>query len=207
MAAVDRATSTAFAVPPTGAGVRVDSGVATDGAVSPTTTPCWPRSSPTPPPGPRPSPRLAAALADARIHGVTTNRDLLVRILRHAAFVARRHRHRVPRPPRPRRAGRPAGRRRRRRPPRGGRRAGRPGRAAGRRARCSPRLPSGWRNNTVGPPDGHLRPRPRRDVDGRLPLRPSRAGRWPRSPSTAPRSTSPAAGVAPDAVVADRRTG
>jgi propionyl-CoA carboxylase alpha chain len=29
---------------------------------------------------------LAAALADARIHGVTTNRDLLVRTLRHEAF-------------------------------------------------------------------------------------------------------------------------
>ena len=31
---------------------------------------------------------LAAALAKARIHGVTTNRDLLVRVLRHPAFLA-----------------------------------------------------------------------------------------------------------------------
>jgi propionyl-CoA carboxylase alpha chain len=31
---------------------------------------------------------LSAALAGARIHGVTTNRDLLVRVLRHPAFVA-----------------------------------------------------------------------------------------------------------------------
>jgi propionyl-CoA carboxylase alpha chain len=31
--------------------------------------------------------RLAAALADAEIHGVRTNRDLLVRILRHRAFL------------------------------------------------------------------------------------------------------------------------
>ncbi|WP_248962712.1 acetyl/propionyl/methylcrotonyl-CoA carboxylase subunit alpha [Sphaerisporangium perillae] len=32
--------------------------------------------------------RLAAALAGARIHGLTTNRDLLVRVLRHEAFLA-----------------------------------------------------------------------------------------------------------------------
>ncbi|RJQ81409.1 acetyl/propionyl/methylcrotonyl-CoA carboxylase subunit alpha [Amycolatopsis panacis] len=32
--------------------------------------------------------RLAAALAGARIHGVVTNRDLLVRVLRHEAFLA-----------------------------------------------------------------------------------------------------------------------
>jgi len=32
--------------------------------------------------------RLARALAGARIHGVTTNRDLLVRVLRHEAFLA-----------------------------------------------------------------------------------------------------------------------
>jgi propionyl-CoA carboxylase alpha chain len=31
---------------------------------------------------------LAAALATARIHGLTTNRDLLVRVLRHPAFLA-----------------------------------------------------------------------------------------------------------------------
>jgi propionyl-CoA carboxylase alpha chain len=34
--------------------------------------------------------RLAAALAGARVHGVTTNRDLLVRTLRHADFLAGR---------------------------------------------------------------------------------------------------------------------
>jgi propionyl-CoA carboxylase alpha chain len=32
--------------------------------------------------------RLAAALAGARLHGITTNRDLLVRVLRHPAFRA-----------------------------------------------------------------------------------------------------------------------
>ncbi len=32
--------------------------------------------------------RLASALAGARIHGVVTNRDLLVRVLRHPAFIA-----------------------------------------------------------------------------------------------------------------------
>src|SRR5699024_4552072 len=32
--------------------------------------------------------RLAAALARSRVHGVRTNRDLLVRVLRHPAFLA-----------------------------------------------------------------------------------------------------------------------
>jgi propionyl-CoA carboxylase alpha chain len=32
--------------------------------------------------------RLATALANARIHGMTTNRDLMVRVLRHPAFLA-----------------------------------------------------------------------------------------------------------------------
>src|SRR5690606_26581310 len=32
--------------------------------------------------------RLAGALTRARIHGLTTNRDLLVRVLRHPAFLA-----------------------------------------------------------------------------------------------------------------------
>ena len=39
--------------------------------------------------------KLADTLARARIHGVVTNRDLLVRVLRSEAFVAGRS-HRVP---------------------------------------------------------------------------------------------------------------
>ena len=62
--------------------------------------------------------RLAAALAVREIHGVRTNRDLLVEVLRHPAFVGERAVHRLPRAARPRRPGTPAGRRRhaRRRP-------------------------------------------------------------------------------------------
>ena len=53
---------------------------------------------------------LADALARTRIHGVRTNRDLLVNVLRHPRLPRRRHRHRVLRHPRPGRAGRTAGR-------------------------------------------------------------------------------------------------
>ena len=86
---------------------------------------------------------LAATLARARIHGVTTNRDLLVRTLRHPGFVAGEtdtgflDRHGLEQP------GRPAGRRRRRAPARGGRRPGRPGPPPGRRRRCSRPSPPG----------------------------------------------------------------
>ena len=50
--------------------------------------------------------RLARALQTAQIHGLTTNRDLLVAILREPELPGRRHRHRLPDPPRPRRPGR-----------------------------------------------------------------------------------------------------
>ncbi len=59
-----------------------------------TTTRCWPRSSPGRPTGTQAAAVLAGALATARIHGLTTNRDLLVRVLRHPAFLAGRDRHR-----------------------------------------------------------------------------------------------------------------
>ena len=52
-----------------------------------TTTRCWPRSSRTPRPGVRPRGVLADALARTRMHGVRTNRDLLVNVLRHPAFL------------------------------------------------------------------------------------------------------------------------
>ena len=38
---------------------------------------------------------LARALAAARIHGLITNRDLLVNVLRHTAFLRGPDRHRV----------------------------------------------------------------------------------------------------------------
>ncbi len=56
--------------------------------------------------------RLADALERAEIHGVRTNRDLLVEVLRHPAFVGEDAVHRLPRAARPRRADTPAGRRR-----------------------------------------------------------------------------------------------
>ncbi|HEY3002353.1 MAG TPA: biotin/lipoyl-containing protein, partial [Kribbellaceae bacterium] len=68
--------------------LRVDSGVESGSVVSVHYDPmlakviCW---APTRGDAAR---RLAAALAGARIHGVTTNRDLLVRVLRHEAFLA-----------------------------------------------------------------------------------------------------------------------
>ena len=117
-----------FAVPEDRPGVRVDAGVESGGVVSPHYDPMLAKVIVHAPTRDEAVAALAATLADARIHGVTTNRDLLVRTLRHDGVRPRRHRHRVPRPPRARRAGRTAGRRRRGRPPRRGRRALRPGR-------------------------------------------------------------------------------
>ena len=75
-------------VPPRLPGLRLDSGVTDGSVVSPhydsllAKVIAW---------GPTRSAairRLAAALAGAELHGVTTNRDLLVRVLRHAEFEA-----------------------------------------------------------------------------------------------------------------------
>ena len=51
------------------------------------TTRCWPRSSPTPRPARQAAAILADALARTRLHGIRTNRDLLVNVLRHPAFL------------------------------------------------------------------------------------------------------------------------
>ena len=51
------------------------------------TTRCWPRSSRTRPSRRQAAGVLADALARTRIHGVRTNRDLLVNVLRHPAFL------------------------------------------------------------------------------------------------------------------------
>jgi len=70
--------------------VRVDSGVESGSVVTVHYDPmlakviCWAPDRATA------ARRLAATLAEARIHGMRTNRDLLVRVLRHPAFLAGR---------------------------------------------------------------------------------------------------------------------
>lgn len=67
-------------------GVRVDAGVESGGVVSPHYDPMLAKVIVHAPTRHEATAVLAAVLADARIHGVTTNRDLLVRTLRHEAF-------------------------------------------------------------------------------------------------------------------------
>ncbi len=52
-----------------------------------TTTRCWPRSSPMRPTRRQSALVLADALARTRLHGLRTNRELLVNVLRHPAFL------------------------------------------------------------------------------------------------------------------------
>jgi len=75
-----------FCVPDDRAGIRVDSGVATGGVVSPHYDPMLAKVIAHAPTRSEAVAALAATLAGSRIHGVTTNRDLLVRTLRHGAF-------------------------------------------------------------------------------------------------------------------------
>jgi acetyl/propionyl-CoA carboxylase alpha subunit len=77
-----------FTVPTDRAGVRVDSGVETGGVVSPHYDPMLAKVIAHAPTRSEALASLSATLAGARIHGVTTNRDLLVRTLRHEAFAA-----------------------------------------------------------------------------------------------------------------------
>ena len=67
-------------------GVRVDSGVRSGGVVSPHYDPMLAKVIVHAPTRHEATAVLSAVLAEARIHGVTTNRDLLVRTLRHEAF-------------------------------------------------------------------------------------------------------------------------
>jgi propionyl-CoA carboxylase alpha chain len=69
-------------------GVRVDSGVESGGVVSPHYDPMLAKVIVHAPSRTEAAATLSATLAGARIHGVTTNRDLLVRTLRHPAFLA-----------------------------------------------------------------------------------------------------------------------
>ena len=75
-----------FTVPTDRPGVRVDSGVGTGDTVSPHYDPMLAKVIAHAPTRPEATAVLAAALAGAQVHGVTTNRDLLVRTLRHEAF-------------------------------------------------------------------------------------------------------------------------
>jgi len=77
-----------FTVPTDRAGLRVDSGVESGGVVSPHYDPMLAKVIAHAPTRQEAAAALTAALAGARIHGVTTNRDLLVRTVRHEAFAA-----------------------------------------------------------------------------------------------------------------------
>ena len=77
-----------FAVPAHGDGLRVDSGVVDGSVVSRHYDPLLAKVIALAPTRADAARRLATALCAARIHGVTTNRDLLVRVLRHPAFLA-----------------------------------------------------------------------------------------------------------------------
>jgi propionyl-CoA carboxylase alpha chain len=77
-----------FSVPGTDAGVRLDAGVAAGDEVGVRYDPMLAKVIAWAPTRADATRRLAAALAGARIHGLTTNRDLLVHVLRHPAFVA-----------------------------------------------------------------------------------------------------------------------
>ena len=70
-----------------GAGVRVDSGVESGSVVSPHYDPMLAKVIAHAPTRAEAARRLAAALAGAEIHGLVTNRDLLVGILRHPEFL------------------------------------------------------------------------------------------------------------------------
>ena len=66
---------------------------------------CWPRSSSMRPPRAEAARRLADALARAQIHGLRTNRELLVRTLEHPEFLRGPDRHAFSRAQRPGGAG------------------------------------------------------------------------------------------------------
>ncbi|WP_028849319.1 acetyl/propionyl/methylcrotonyl-CoA carboxylase subunit alpha [Thermocrispum municipale] len=73
---------------PAGAGVRLDSGFAGGEQVGVHYDPMLAKLIAVAPSREEAAARLAGALTRARIHGLTTNRDLLVRVLRHPAFLA-----------------------------------------------------------------------------------------------------------------------
>ena len=78
---------TEFAVPPQ-PGLRLDAGVVSGSDVGVHYDPMLAKVISWAPDRPQAAASLAAALARAKIHGLLTNRDLLVRVLRHPAFLA-----------------------------------------------------------------------------------------------------------------------
>jgi propionyl-CoA carboxylase alpha chain len=80
-------TAAEFAIPH-GAGIRVDSGFAGGETVGVHYDPMLAKVIAVAPTRTEAATRLASALARAEIHGVTTNRNLLVAVLRHPAFLA-----------------------------------------------------------------------------------------------------------------------
>ncbi|MCA0144147.1 biotin carboxylase N-terminal domain-containing protein [Blastococcus sp. LR1] len=74
--------------PTAGAGIRVDSGVAAGGEVGVHYDPMLAKVIAWAPDRSSAALALAGALTRARLHGLTTNRDLLVRVLRSEAFLA-----------------------------------------------------------------------------------------------------------------------
>ena len=73
---------------PSGPAIRVDSGVTTGSEVTPWYDPMLAKVIAYGPTRAEAARTLGSALAGSRIHGITTNRDLLVRILRHPEFLA-----------------------------------------------------------------------------------------------------------------------
>jgi acyl-CoA carboxylase subunit alpha len=79
--------ATTFTVP-LGAGIRLDSGVDSGSVVSPHYDPMLAKVISVAPTRDVAARSLAAALTRSKVHGFTTNRDLLVNILTHPAFLA-----------------------------------------------------------------------------------------------------------------------
>ncbi|MEU3269549.1 biotin carboxylase N-terminal domain-containing protein [Saccharomonospora sp. NPDC006951] len=77
-----------FAVPATTAGIRVDSGVADGSVIGSHYDPMLAKVIAWAPSRKAAARALAGALCRAHLHGVTTNRDLLVNVIRHPAFLA-----------------------------------------------------------------------------------------------------------------------
>ena len=147
------------------AGVRVDSGVEDGSEVSVHYDPMLAKVIAHAPTRDEAARALAGALDRAQIHGVTTNRDLLVRILRHPEFLAGdidtgflvRHDPAVLGAPLADAGGATAARRRRR--------PGRPGRSAGPRRPVLRRHAVGVAQQPLGAPDASPSPGPTATVD------------------------------------------
>jgi propionyl-CoA carboxylase alpha chain len=77
-----------FEVPARQTGLRLDSGVTDGSRIGIFYDPMLAKVISVAPDRDQAAAALSAALARARIHGLTTNRDLLVRVLRHPAFLA-----------------------------------------------------------------------------------------------------------------------